>query len=352
MHIKRKDVANLAGVSEQTVSYVMNNSRKFSQDVVDRVNKAIETLNYHPDMIARSLVKKETYTVAIVVRNIANPIFPAIIRGFQEKAFECGYSVYIIDMDENCDMESRVGDLLSRRVDGVYVSLMYENSLNDILQRFVDGGIKIVLGNAINVNKYNLPIVEVDMDNGMRKIVRYLKRKGHENIVYLNGLDPERGGDDRCGAFVDEYRKQFGKEPMMINNVAPYATTVEVGKSLADRLVQSKFPYTAVVTTNDLMAYGVIDYLKALGMCVPADVSVVGIDDILYSKYIDPPLTTLGYDYKFLGRKIFSTLYEEMKGNAVVSSRIEAHIVERGTVLDLSEQTTKIMKARSLRENK
>ncbi len=335
MHVKRKDVANLAGVSEQTVSYVVNNSRKFSKDVVDRVNKAIETLNYHPDMIARSLVKKETHTVAIVVRNIANPIFPAIIRGFQEKAFECGYSVYIIDMDENCDMESRVGDLLSRRVDGVYVSLMYEKSLNDILQRFVEGGIKVVLGNTVSENKYNLPVVEVDMDDGMRKIVRYLKNKGHENIVYLNGLDSKRSGDDRCGAFADEYRKQFGKEPMMLNNVAPYATTVEVGKSLADRLVKSKLPYTAVVTTNDLMAYGVIDHLNTLGYNVPSDVSVVGIDDILYSKYITPPLTTLGYDYKFLGRKIFATLYDEMKGNAAISSRIEANIVERGTVLDL-----------------
>lgn len=337
MHIKRKDVAELAGVSEQTVSYVMNNSRKFSKDVVDRVNKAIETLNYHPDMIARSLVKKETHTVAIVIRNIANPIFPAIIRGFQEKAFECGYSVYIIDTDEKSDMESRVGDLLARRVDGVYVSLMYENNINDILQRFVEGGIKVVLGNAVNENKYNLPVVEVDMDDGMRKIVRYLKNKGHENIVYFNGLDCKKKGDDRCDAFADEYRKQFGREPMIINNVAPYATTVEVGKALVERLLKSNLQYTAVVTTNDLMAYGVIDHFTTMGYSVPFDVSVVGIDDILYSKYINPPLTTLGYDYKFLGRKIFATLYDEMKGKGAMSSRIEANIIERGTVLDLSK---------------
>lgn len=336
MDIKRKDVAKLAGVSEQTVSYVINKSRKFSQDVVDRVNKAIETLNYRPNMIAKSLAKKETNTVAIIVRDIANPIFPAVIRGFQEKAFECGYSVYIIDMDENCDVQSRVDDLIARRVDGVYISLIYEEHINDILHKLVNSGVKIVLGNEFESNQYGLPVIEVNMDKGMRKIVRYLKEKGHRDIVYLNGLNVERNGDDRYEAFVDEYRKQFGSEPVIVNNEPPYHTTVEVGMMLASRLIESKVPCTAVITTNDLMAYGVVDRLKKSGLRVPADISVVGIDDILYSQYINPPLTTLGYDYTFLGRKIFAALYVEMKENIAISSTIDAYIVERGTVRALS----------------
>ena len=107
MRVTRKDVSRLAGVSEQTVSYVLNDSRKFSKDVVDRVNKAIETLHYKPDMVAKSMVKKKTDTVAIIVRDMANPIFPAIIHGFQEQAAECGYSVYISDVAGSGDVENR-----------------------------------------------------------------------------------------------------------------------------------------------------------------------------------------------------------------------------------------------------
>ena len=102
MKITRKDVAKYAGVSEQTVSYVLNNSRKFSDDVVNRVNKAIKDLNYQPDMIAKSMSQKQTKSVAVFIRDMENPIFPAIIHGFQKKAFEKGYSVYIAEFISPC----------------------------------------------------------------------------------------------------------------------------------------------------------------------------------------------------------------------------------------------------------
>lgn len=334
MRVTRKDVSRLAGVSEQTVSYVLNNSRKFSKDVVDRVNKAIETLHYKPDMVAKSMVKKKTDTVAIIVRDMANPIFPAIIHGFQEQAAECGYSVYISDVAGSGDVEKQVNDLIARRIDGIYISLVSERNLNEIVSRFLGNNVKVVLGNKEETVKESLPVVEADMDGGMRKIVAYLKEKGHKDIVYLNGLNPERKSR-RFSAFVDEYYKEFGKKPSVINDDAPYSTTVEDGMRLTDKLLSEKVPFSAIIATNDLMAYGVIDKLKERGYRVPDDVSVVGIDDIMYSKYINPPLTTLGYDYKMLGKKIFRVLYSEICGERISETNEETYIVERNTVKDI-----------------
>ena len=335
MRVTRKDVSRLAGVSEQTVSYVLNDSRKFSKDVVDRVNKAIETLHYKPDMVAKSMVKKKTDTVAIIVRDMANPIFPAIIHGLQEQAAECGYSVYISDVAGSGDVEKQVNDLIARRIDGIYISLVSERNLNEIVSRFLDNNVKVVLGNKEETVKESLPVVEADMDGGMRKIVAYLKAKGHKDIVYLNGLNPEQKSDRRFAAFVDEYYKEFGKKPSVINDDAPYSTTVEDGMRLTDKLLSENVPFSAIIATNDLMAYGVIDKLKERGYRVPDDVSVVGIDDIMYSKYINPPLTTLGYDYKMLGKKIFRVLYSEICGERTSETNEETYIVERNTVKDI-----------------
>lgn len=337
MRVTRKDVAKYAGVSEQTVSYILNDSRKFSKEIVEKVQRAIEDLHYKPDMVAKSMVKKKTDTVAIIVRDMANPIFPAIIHGFQEQAFECGYSVYISDVAGRCDVESQINDLISRRIDGIYISLLSEKNINDIVKRFIDNNVKVVLGNEDDSLQFRLPVVGADMDGGMRKIVGYLKEKGHRDIVYLNGLDPTMKSDKRYEAFLEAYGKLFGDDPTVVDNDPPYLTTVEDGMKLVDRLLATGKNFTAIVTTNDLMAYGVIDRLTCRGYRIPEDVSVVGIDDILYSKYINPPLTTLGYDYRFLGKKIFSTLFAEINGERASSAAVETNIVERGTVRDLTE---------------
>lgn len=331
MKVTRKDIANYAGVSEQTVSYVLNNSRKFSDDVVNRVNKAIKDLNYQPDMIARSMSQKQTKTVAVLIRDMENPIFPAIIRGFQKKAFEKGYSVYIADVEGCENVDLLVSTLISRRIDGVYISMFADSDFVRVIKRFVDNGIKVVIGNEES-SLDGVPSVTVDFVDGMRQIVAYLKGKGHKKIVYLSGIDITRKNDGRYAAFCDEYRRAFDVEPLVIENEKPYATTVESGKMLTEKLFEVTDDFTAIVTTNDLMAYGAIDALKQRGKRIPDDVSVVGVDDIMFSKYINPPLTTLGYDNEQFGEKTFKVLLGKMTDKDVVSAKEYCHIIERESV--------------------
>jgi len=332
MKITRKDVAKYAGVSEQTVSYVLNDSRKFSDEVVKKVREAIEVLHYKPDMIAKSMVTKKTHTVAILVRDMANPIFPAVVHGFQERASEFGYSVYISDIAGGVDVNSQISDLVSRRIDGVYLSLVSEDRMNEIVEKFVVNDIKVVLGNKDKNVNYDVSCVRTDFSAGMRKIVDYLFRQGHQEIVYVSGLNINADNDERYMSFVSAYKEIFGTEPYVIENDAPYTTTVEDGIRLTEKLLRERVSFSAIVATNDLMAYGVIDCLTLHGKRIPEDVSVVGIDDILYSKYINPPLTTLGYDYRQLGRESFDALKFKIDNNADSDRLIDTYIVERSTV--------------------
>lgn len=333
MRVTRKDVAKRAKVSEQTVSYVLNGSRKFSDDIVEKVHKAMAELNYKPDMIAKSMKTKKTNTVAIIVRDIANPIFPAVIHGFQERAAQFGYSVYISDVAGGVDVNSQITDLIARRVDGVYLALVSESNMSAIVERFVTNDIKVVLGNRDKNVTYNIPCVLTDFSAGMRKIVEYLHKNGHEHIVYLSGLDIKADNDERYEAFIRVYKDLYGKIPYVIENEKPYSTTVEDGIKLTEKLLAKNIDCTAIIATNDLMAYGVIDCLTAHGKRVPDDVSVIGIDDILYSKYISPPLTTLAYDYHEIGREVFDLLRYKIDKDDLCNDRlINTHIVERNTV--------------------
>lgn len=336
MKITRKDVAKYAGVSEQTVSYVLNKSRKFSADVVSRVNNAVKELNYQPDMIAKSMSKKRTNTVALFAQDIENPIFPAIIHSFQEKASEFGYSVYIADIKGCKDINSLIASLISRRIDGIYISMFSDEDFMRIANHFKDCGIKVVLGN-VDAEIDDIPSVTVDFADGMRKIVEYLRDCGHEKIVYISGIDINQKNDVRYVSFVNEYEKLFQRKPIVVENDFPYATTVETGIRLAEKLLSDGEDFTAVVTTNDLMAYGVIDCLLQHGKRVPEDVSVIGIDDIMFSKYIMPPLTTLGYDNMKLGGNIFEVLRESIEGKSSLSRKVQCYIVERDSVKNIKQ---------------
>lgn len=330
MRISRKDIAKIAGVSEQTVSYILNNTRKFSDEVMQRVLSVVEQYGYKPDMIAKSMTKKKTYTVAILVNDVSNPIFGEIFHGFQESASQAGYAVYFADAMNG--FRNQVADLISRRIDGVYISLINSDVVSNVIDKFTKNEIKVVTGNKFDNFKLGYGCVEIDMAQGMRKLIAYLKSVGHTDIAYLSGLR-EDTVDLRYKAFKDEYRNLMGKEGTVIDNEYPYDTSVQTGMQLTAKLIESGCKATAIITTNDLMAYGALSELQKRGIRVPEDVSVVGFDDILYSNFVSPALTTVTYDKNAYGRKVFNILSHSIENNVIGTfEKYETEIVIRKSV--------------------
>lgn len=147
MRVTRRDVARYANVSEQTVSYILNNKRQFSQEITDRVRNAVEALNYKPDVIARSMSKKSTKSLCIIVNDISNPLFGEIIRAFEKSATKSGYFISFIDV--NSDFRTHALNLISRRIEGVYVSLIPSLDTAEFIEELLDAGIKVVVGDNV-----------------------------------------------------------------------------------------------------------------------------------------------------------------------------------------------------------
>ena len=338
MSVTRRDVAKYAGVSEQTVSYIINNSRKFSKDVEDNVRRAIRELNYEPDMMAKSMVTKRSKSVSIVVNDIANPIFGEIVKGFEFAAGSEGYWVGVIDAVGN--LEKLSSAIVSRRIEGVYISLISAREMSGLVKQLLESGVKVVLGNDIlkDQDRELANVLEVNLDEGIKQVLSYLKSLGHKDIVYLSGLSVKNEGDYRCKAFLKNYREEFGCEGTIIENEYPFETTVESGYAMQKKLLESKMQFSAVIATNDLMAYGCMQCLRENGIRVPQDVSVVGIDDIFFSKHANPPLTSLGFDKFAYGKRLFEVLKENIeKGSTEQKKELFACTLEiRGSTAQAS----------------
>ncbi len=337
MKVTRKQVAERAKVSEQTVSYVMNKTRMFSKEIVDRVHQAVKELNYYPNLNARSLATKRGYSVSFIVHDITNPIYNEIMLGFQDAAREKNYFVSICDAHK--DIDNYVSNLIARNLEGVFIYVLANYDELGFIKRFINNDVKVVLGSKLPIQnkKVNdkVSVINVDHDKGMEQIIDYLVGLGHKDIVYLSGLSKDQTFDDRYASFCKYYQKHFGENPTIIENEYPYETTVEVGYKLAENLIQSNKEFTAVVTTNDLMAYGAMDAFKACGLEIPKDVSIVGIDDLMFSKYTNPALTTLGFDKIEYGKSVFNSLYAEICGKPKTNYKVDTFIVKRNSCTNI-----------------
>lgn len=319
MKATRKDVAKYAGVSEQTVSYILNNSRRFSPEIEKRVLEAVKKLNYVPNMAARSLSTKQTFSVSVIVHDISNPIFNEIMVGFQEAAHE--YDYFVTVCDARGDIDKYVDNLIARNTEGVFIYVLAGYKDLSFIERLIDCGIKVVLGGNLQIEssriQKNVSILDANHTIGMEKILKYLTELGHQDIVYLSGLDTQSTLDYRYKAFMKLCNAYNLNRSFVVENTKPFDTTPESGYDLTEKLIHSKKPFSAIVCTNDLMAYGAIEALKAHQYRVPEDVSVIGIDDLRFSKYHDPKLTTLGFDKTAFGRMVFQQLHSMIHEEAI-----------------------------------
>lgn len=317
MKVTRNDVAKRAGVSSATVSYVLNGSRKIREETAQKVWKAVKELDYHPDMIARSLSTKETMQIGIVLEDVSNPFYGEIVNGFEKAANERNYFVNICTglnkLDEYFD------NFITRRIDGIFITALPHKFSNEKLYNLVEHGIKVVTSGNVNVDYRRIASIENDYIAAMREAVEYLYRLGHRNIAYLSGLGKEMSYDLRYIGYkkiVDELKLPCG-DSLLIEGKSPYATSVVEGYQDAKKLMSLGKGFTAVICTNDMMALGAMKAFQESGIRIPQDVSVIGFDGIDLAQYWQPSLTTMKVDKIAFGEKAFELLYAGMHGGTI-----------------------------------
>ncbi|BCJ66032.1 LacI family DNA-binding transcriptional regulator [Polymorphospora rubra] len=293
-----RDVARACGVHISTVSRTFSAPHLVNPETRGRVLACAEHLGYRPNKAARALITGRTHNIGLMVADIANPFFPPLIKAAESQARHRDYHIFVTDTNEDPSVEEELVHALAKQVDGVLLcSPRMSNSLIEQLSREVP----LVV---INRQVTGLPAVVMDVGQGARLAIEHLTGLGHREIALLSG--PRGSWTSR------EIRRAAGAAARAaeatLTVLGPNPPTEDGGQSMADQVRRAEV--TAVLAYNDLMAIGLIEGLDALGIRVPQDISVVGIDDISLSRLTRPKLTTVATPTAAAGRTAVDMLLQ------------------------------------------
>lgn len=330
MRATRADVARAAGVSVATVSYIMSGKKRFSVEVEERVRAIAKQMHYIPNHVARSLVSKCTKTIAFLTNDIGNYYQLEVIKGFQKAALEKGYVVYLFEASEGID--EYIEHIISRGVDGIFVIVAPDACPDDRLEALLAADICVVADYARNSFVKGASYIMSDMQDGFMQIVRHLTDLGHRNIGYISAFDETCVYDFRIDAYRKAMKTLTGQEnPFILYGDWPFRSDSTCGDEMTTRALTQNPDLTALICTNDLMAFGAMNAAERLGKRVPRDLSVVGIDNIAQSASARPPLTTLSQDGRAYGRRIFDILYSGITDGVVGKYVVPMQLVVRAS---------------------
>jgi LacI family transcriptional regulator len=324
--ITLKDVALEAGVSLSTVSQILNGRKRYSPDVEARVNAAAERLAYRPNPHARSMITGRTNTVGLVILDIGNPFFSAIISGANAECGARGYNLLLADAQVSAERERALHDTLAPSVDGL---LLGSSTLADtelvalsarqptvVIARDPGEGVQNVLNDARDT---------------FYQLTRHLLAQGRRRIAYLNG-PPLWTNRERRRGYLDAL-EEAGLQPLEAH-LPNYQ--LEGGASLAPELLLQADAPDAVVAFDDLAAIGFMTMAQQLGFRVPEEVAVTGAGNLPLTDLIRPALTTVDLNSVELGRRAMELLLDTIEGNpgaggaVLVKSRLVIRESARG----------------------
>ncbi|MCX5732933.1 MAG: LacI family DNA-binding transcriptional regulator [candidate division NC10 bacterium] len=303
------DVAHLAGVSTATVSATINGTAIVSPALQEKVRKAVAELGYNPDAIARSLKTGTTRTLGLIISDIANPFFAAVIRGIEDVANERGYALMLCNTDERPEKERAYMQLLqSRRVDGMIMAPVGKREDYEDLGRAMPAPV-VFIDRRVPAQA---DAVVVDNVRGAREAVGYLLGLGHRRIGVISGLPQISTSIERLAGYHQALHEAgLESDPLLLK--VGYSR-LEGGYRAALELLAMPDRPTAIFASNNLMVIGLMRAVAERGLACPAAVSVVGFDDFDWASVFQPRLTTVAQPTYEMGVKAAELLFARMGG--------------------------------------
>ena len=310
-----KDVAKLAKVAPSTVSRVIANSPRISEDTKTRVRDAMDELKYHPNFIARSLASQSTKVIGLVLPHSSgvffqNPFFSEVIQGLSEGVHDNHYALQMTSGKTEFDSYEGVVQMVQGgRVDGIILlySMIDDKIMEYLTQRKFPF---VVIGKPYDlVDK----ITHVDNDNYMaaKEATDYIIGLGHRKIGFIGGSPSLTVTLDR----LNGYKEALRASDMDINEdyIIHGDFLREGGQEAVKALLRRTIPPTALLVTDDLMAVGVVNTLTEMQIEIPTEVSIVSFNNALFAEMSRPPLTSIDINIKELGYQAASNLIQLLK---------------------------------------
>lgn len=307
------DVAEAAGVSAMTVSRYLRGERVRTAEAI---GSAVERLSFRPSEAARALRSGRTMSIALVVPDITNPYFAAVVRGVESEARHAGYTVTLANCDEDRDLELRALESLLGRVDGVILAPVDEADENGGL--VTEAGLALVHldrdTRAGGRDGGRVDSVLVDNRGGAQAAVEHLADLGHRRIATIAGPAGSTPGRERLEGYLQ------GLAAAGLDVVDEYVVRADFkeagGAAAVRRLCALAERPTAVFIANNQMTLGALSQLRRDGVRVPADLSVIGFDDHSFAELLDPPLTVIERPTEEQGSRAMRLLLDRLDGSA------------------------------------
>jgi LacI family transcriptional regulator len=309
-----RDVADAVGVSTATISKYMNGLQRFSPTVEARINKAIEDLSYRSNPVAQAMITGKTKAIGLSILDISNPHFTSLVKGANRIALAHGYTLLLVDTEENLENERRLIEALSRRVDGLLIfSRLPEDELiwlSGLDKPWVFFG---------RLAQANLLSVSSDDRRGAYMLAQHLVTLGHRKMAYL-GFPRSRRDEERIVG-IEDCLQESGLTLRRWDVNTP--TTIE-GERLCSAIMLNAERPDALICYNDLIAMGFMKEAQTMGFNLPQDISVAGFDNIQYGRYASPALTTVDLKSELMGELAMKKILAAVEGRSEEESAVLA----------------------------
>jgi DNA-binding LacI/PurR family transcriptional regulator len=315
--ISLRTLGEYLDLSPATISLVLNNApgvRSIPQETRDRVFEAAEKFDYRPSFYARSLRKRQTFTVGVLVPELNDNYTTQVLAGVEEVLIEEGYFYLTVSHRRKPDLiEEYPRLLMDRSVEGFIL-------IDTVLEKSIPLPVVVVAGHRKIVGATN---VVLDQRRAAELALRHLYMLGHRRIAFMRGGSHSSDADDRWRCLMAEVKElKLVAPPELTVQIVDRTPTPELGLGPANELLNRAVDFTALVCYNDVSAIGAIRAIMDRGLRVPADISVVGFDDIQGAAFHNPSLTTIRQPLAQMGVVAARILLERIRGKATLGDTV------------------------------
>lgn len=335
--VTSEQVARLAGVSRTTVSRVLSGSGRISEEVRRRVLDAAAELGYEPNIIAQSMVKQRSRTIALGLFHVEEGLsfsrlgetkhyfYLDVLKYIEEEAAAAHYDLLQPSRPLGNTPESYVRSLQTRNVAGVL--LLALSSADPRIPALVQANIPAVFIDAVGQGS-SATYIKGDSVGGARQVTEHLLALGHRRIAFIAGSLTNMFGMERILGAQQAYASAgLSLDPGLIRQAG---WNTRQAYEAARQLLAERRDFTAIVAGSDLMAIGILRALREQGLRVPEDISLTGFDDVELSRYTEPALTTVRQDQEAMGRQAIQLLLRLIQGEEHIAPvTLPTHLVTR-----------------------
>ncbi len=308
-HVTIRDVAVAAGFSVNTVSRALNEKPDVSEKTRRAILEAAKKMGYRPNRLARGLRSNKTQTIGVIVADIANPFFGAVVKGIEQAASKQGLSIILANSDETCKREAKaIQVMLSEKVDGILITPC-QKERKTIIDLKQSGLPFVLLGRCFDDLSIDY-VIPNDMYGGFLA-TKHLLEIGHTRIAIVNAPLYISSAKHR----LKGYKKALSQYGVKVDEslITSQALTVKEGYRVARSILRQAHRPTAIFAYSDFVAFGVMKAIREAGLRVPEDIAVVGFDDVEFSSCLEVSLTTVVSPKERMGREGLKILVAKLK---------------------------------------